>query len=324
MIVDGTSLAAISQAVRRLQQGQLVVLPTETVYGLAADARNPAAVEKIFRRKNRPASNPLIVHVADVAQLSQWAVAIPPVAYRLAERFWPGPMTLILPKAPEVSDIITAGQATIALRIPAHPVALNLLTAFGGGLAAPSANRFTQLSPTTASHVEQALGADLLIVDGGPAQVGIESTIIDCTAEPIKILRPGMLGCEAVSACVGYAVEYHTASEIKRPGAHWLHYAPKTPLIIQSAADILALSVTDVAVKCGFVVHTPEVARQLQQACLSVYVMPSEAEGFARGFYAALHGLDMASCQQIVVETLPATQSWYAVQERLAKAAAKK
>lgn len=309
MIIDGLTQTAIQQAALSLKRGDLVVIPTETVYGLAADANQPQAVEKIFHCKKRPHSNPLIVHIADVSQLTDWAVAIPLVAYQLAERFWPGPLTLILHKAPSVSDLITAGQATVALRIPAHPVAQQVLRAFGGGLAAPSANRFTEVSPTLAVHV--ALDEEVLILDGGPAQVGIESTIVDCSGEHVAILRPGMLSAAMISEVVGYEVCYQQALEIKRPGQHWLHYSPKAEVVL---CDHAALTQWSAMPDTGFMVYSsPLVA--VSCVCLS-----QDPDAYARDLYAALHRLDK-TCRRIVVELPPHTAAWYAVHERLRKAA---
>lgn len=317
MIVSANSPQAIEAAVEVLRHGGLVAMPTETVYGLAADASQVAAVAQIYLRKQRPANNPLIVHLADVAQLSDWAINIPAVAYRIANHVWPGPVTLVLQKAAWVPEIVTAGQASIALRIPSHPVALSLLQAFGGGLAAPSANRFTRLSPTTAQHVEQGLGKDLMILDGGAANVGIESTIVDCTGERLTILRPGMLGAAALSEIVGYSVQYHTASEIQRPGSHWLHYTPQAECCLMTSAALLQQQKCDLA-ETGFVVYSPSVAQALGSTRL--IQLSSEPAAYARELYAALHVLDAAVCRRIVVELVPDAPDWYAVRERLNKA----
>lgn len=308
MIINGQTPDAIQQAVECLKRGDVVVIPTETVYGLAADASQPQAVEKIFHYKKRPRSNPLIVHIADVAQLSDWAIHVPLVAYQLAERFWPGPLTLIVNKAPHVSDAITAGQATVALRIPAHPVALQVLRAFGGGVAAPSANLFTEVSPTLATHV--ALAEEVLVLDGGPAQVGIESTIVDCSGARLAILRPGMLSALMISEVVGYDVSYQQALEIKRPGQHWLHYSPKAEVVL---CDYAALTQLPAMPDTGFIVYSSKVAAPC--VCLSV-----DPDAYARDLYAALHTLDK-TCRRIVVELPPSTPAWYAVHERLRKAA---
>uniref|UniRef100_UPI002FDD1BFD L-threonylcarbamoyladenylate synthase n=1 Tax=Pelomicrobium sp. TaxID=2815319 RepID=UPI002FDD1BFD len=209
----------IAKAVDILRAGGLVAFPTETVYGLGADARNPEAVGKIFAAKGRPQHHPVIVHLAEAAQLEAWAVDIPDGARRLAERFWPGPLTLILRRGPGVPDAVTGGQDTVGLRVPAHPVAQALLQAFGGGIAAPSANRFGRLSPTTAQHVEAELdGAVDLILDGGACPVGIESTIVDCAGERPTLLRPGHIGREVLEEALGVRVEAPGPGAPRAPG----------------------------------------------------------------------------------------------------------
>ena len=318
MIRDATAPEAIALAARLLKAGELVAIPTETVYGLAADASQECAIAKIYALKQRPDTNPLIVHIADVAQLKDWAIHIPSIAYELAAAFWPGPMTLILAKAPWVSTRITAGQDTIGLRIPAHSAALALLKAFGGGLAAPSANLFTQLSPTNAQHVEQALGHNLLILDGGSAQVGIESTIIDCSQDRLAILRPGMLTASMIAEVIGEDIDYHAASELKRPGQHWLHYAPRASLTLLSASQLFAAYEQNDALTTGLIVYSEALSQRLSGVAL---VLSSEPQAYARELYSALHTLDNRHCQRILVELPPETASWYAVHERLQKAA---
>jgi len=180
-----------------LRAGELVAFPTETVYGLGADASSAAAVKKIFAAKGRPASHPVIVHIADMSELKHWAAEVPRAAWLLAEKFWPGPLTMVLKRAAHVHDVISGGQNTVGLRVPSHPVAQQLLKAFGGGIAAPSANRFGKLSPTTAAHVREELGdAVRIVLDGGACEVGIESTIVDLSREPPAILRPGRVSCD--------------------------------------------------------------------------------------------------------------------------------
>ncbi len=320
MIVDAYSQAEQARAIALLKAGELVAIPTETVYGLAADASQPAAVAKIFAFKQRPVTNPLIVHIATVEQLNDWAVAISPAAYRLAASFWPGPITLILNKALWVPDCVTAGQDTIALRIPSHPATLELLSRFKGGLAAPSANLYTHLSPTTAKHVERALGADLLILDGGPAAVGIESTIIDCSSNLPTILRPGMVSANMVSAVLGQTVSYDEASEIKRPGAHILHYAPHAKLqLIASALLVNDWPAMDLSTT-GFITYSNDIVWPMAAI---VQPLSSDPATYARDLYSALHYLDQRHCAQIVVELPPNAAPWYAVHERLIKASAK-
>lgn len=316
MIRDAACPEAIALAVDRLKAGELVAIPTETVYGLAADASQDSAIAKIYARKARPDTNPLIVHIASASQLSDWASHIPASAYQLAAAFWPGPMTLILAKASGVSTRLTAGQETIGLRIPAHSATLALLQAFGGGLAAPSANLFTQLSPTTAKHVEQALGDDLLILDGGPAQIGIESTIIDCSTDQITILRPGMLSAAAISAVLGRTIPYSLTAELKRPGQHWLHYAPRTPLYVMNL-NALKEALTD-ASNVAVIAYSKEA---WALSCAKLWSLSPEPDAYARELYAALHALDAEHFQCILVESPPLSDAWHAVHERLHKAA---
>ncbi len=226
----------IAEAAALIRQGEVVAFPTETVYGLGADALNPEAVARVFAAKERPAYDPLIVHVADVDALHQLAPAAPPVAERLARRFWPGPLTLVVPKAPLVPDIVTAGRPTVAVRCPAHPVALALIRAAGVPIAAPSANRFGHTSPTTAQHVLADLGGRIpLVLDGGPTQVGVESTVVDLTQTPPLILRPGGVSREALAAVLGEVALWRKAPRqgaeaTPAPGMLERHYAPRTPL----------------------------------------------------------------------------------------------
>jgi L-threonylcarbamoyladenylate synthase len=222
---------AIADAVTALHAGGLVAIPTETVYGLAADARNPDAIRKIFALKGRPADHPLIVHISGADQLEQWAVDIPEAAYRLAERFWPGPLTFILNKRADVPDEVTGGQGTVGLRCPDNALTLELLRQFKGGLAAPSANRFGRISPTTAQHVRDEFGAQApLILDDGPCRIGIESTIIDLSRAPARILRPGQISLEQL---LSYLPELQQGAQQNSPrvsGDLLAHYAPRTEM----------------------------------------------------------------------------------------------
>ena len=219
---------AIQQAADFLRKGKLVAIPTETVYGLGADAKNPEAVKHIFAAKARPADHPLIVHIPDKAVLTDWAVEIPETAYKLAERFWPGPLTLVLKKHPDVPMEVTGGQNTIALRVPNHPVALALLKAFGGGIAAPSANRFCRISPTQASHVEEELGDKVdLILDGGACQVGLESTIVDLSGGQPRLLRPGQISKSEIEEFMQEELELPKHSHVRAPGMMETHYSPE-------------------------------------------------------------------------------------------------
>jgi L-threonylcarbamoyladenylate synthase len=311
----------IQRAVALLRQGELVALPTETVYGLGADALNPEAVAKIFAAKGRPSDHPLIVHLPDAEQLTLWARDIPREAIALARAFWPGPLTLILKKEEGVPDIVTGGQDTVGLRVPNHPVALALLRAFGSGVAAPSANRFGRISPTTAGHVRQELGDRVpLILDGGPCEVGLESTILDLSRDVPVILRPGAIGVDDIARVIGRRprlpgeMEEMTAAP-RVSGALAAHYAPRTPLeLVDSASLSGRLLAGDVVL-----------ARTAQPAGLPAGVQwvpaPADAAGYAHDLYARLRALDEAGCVRILVEAPPVTPEWTAVADRLGRAA---
>ncbi|WP_301101459.1 L-threonylcarbamoyladenylate synthase [Propionivibrio sp.] len=327
-----------SRAVELLQAGQLVAFPTETVYGLGADAANPDAVARIFAAKGRPADHPLIVHLAGSAYLDRWARAIPNVAWELAEAFWPGPLTLILKRAPEVPYAVTGGQETVGVRVPAHPVALDLLRAYaqaGGGhsglcgIAAPSANRFGRISPTDAAHVREELGNSVaLVLDGGRCPVGIESTIIDLSRagdQPPRLLRPGHITPEQIATVIGIFPELPDVQQaVDTPrvsGSLDAHYAPLTPMQLVKTEQLSAFigGLQQDGRRCGLLAHTrrtPAVApaHALRQ-------LPDDAQGYARGLYAALRELDQAGNDLIVVEDIPAAPAWAAVSDRLRRAA---
>ena len=220
----------LETAIAKLQNGEVVAIPTETVYGLAADASNEDALRQIYTIKQRPADNPLIVHIGAADQVKDWASEFPPLAQKLASAFWPGPFTLVLPAKDNVSRIVRAGEPTIALRVPAHPLALQLLQQSGLGLAAPSANRYTQLSPTTAAHVESGLGQDLPVLDGGACQVGIESTIVSISGNDWQLLRHGMITEAHIAEVAAKPAKTALTDRPKIPGQHLLHYSPKTPI----------------------------------------------------------------------------------------------
>ncbi|MSQ59410.1 MAG: threonylcarbamoyl-AMP synthase [Betaproteobacteria bacterium] len=307
-------------AVRILRGGGLVAFPTETVYGLGADASNPAAVRRIFEAKGRPTAHPLIVHLATEDQIGQWAHDIPAAASQLASAFWPGPMTLILKRHARVLDEVTGGQDTVGLRVPAHPMAQALLQAFGGGVAAPSANRFGHVSPTTAAHVRDELGGRVdLVLDGGACDVGIESTIVDCSSGIPFILRPGKITGDDIRAATGLAPNLPTAAAPRVSGSLASHYAPSTPVVLVPSAAL------------------DEVARSMQ-APLAVLARrprpggwergtwreaPSEPEGYARALYAHLRELDRLRCNAILVEEVPPGMAWSAIADRLSRAAGK-
>jgi len=276
----------LAEAVEALRRGELVGLPTETVYGLAADAANPEAVRRIFALKGRPADHPLIVHLGEAAQIDAWARDIPPAARTLAQRFWPGPLTLILRRARGVHDAVTGGQDTVGLRVPAHPVALALLKAFGGGLAAPSANRFGHVSPTTAQHVREEFGEALpVVLDGGPCPVGIESTIVDLSSGAPRVLRPGRIGVDQLEGALGIRLEAGAVAASPRvSGSHDSHYAPRTP------AELVAGEA--LAARCAALAREGEVVRVIALGPLPADAqglgLPAQPTEYARHLYAAL------------------------------------
>lgn len=231
--------ADVARAVEVLRRGGLIGLPTETVYGLGADAGNPTAVARIFAAKGRPADHPLIVHLHRASQLTHWARDVPLAAWQLAEAFWPGPLTLILPRAPDVLDAVTGGLNTVALRVPAHPLAQQVLQQFGGGIAAPSANRHQQISPTTMQDVREELGDAVdLLLDGGPCSVGIESTIVDLSNEVLRVLRPGSITAQDLARVTGLAVDGSIDAMVRCPGRMQSHYAPQARVLLASIEQV--------------------------------------------------------------------------------------
>jgi L-threonylcarbamoyladenylate synthase len=315
--------AMITRAAELLRAGRLVVFPTETVYGLGANALDPAAVALIFAAKGRPAYNPLIVHLAESTQVSVVAAGWNDNAERLARVFWPGPLTLVLPKTDAVPETVTAGLSTVAVRVPRHPVAHALLSAAGIPVAAPSANRSTQLSPTTGEHVVRSLGdAADLILDAGPTPVGIESTVVDVTTPVPTLLRPGSITLDDLARVVGRIDRHGPAvkGESARPAPGMLdkHYAPRAKVVLVAPVDVGVRVEHERAngLRVGaLVVHasvepTPE-----------IITMPADPVGYAAALYASLHALDDAACDVIVVERLPETNAWLAVRDRLTRAA---
>jgi L-threonylcarbamoyladenylate synthase len=291
----------LEKAAGLLREGGLVAFPTETVYGLGANALDEAAVGRIFAAKGRPRSSPLIVHVATIAAARALSSAWPKEADALAERFWPGPLTIIVPKSAAIPAIVTAGFSSVGLRIPAHPVARALLEAAGIPVAAPSANRFTELSPTTAQHVRESLGEAVdFILDGGPCAVGIESTVISLAGERPCILRPGMISQPAIEAVIG-PVEAGAGAE--SPGQHPVHYSPRTPLILSDGTG-----------------DNPGSGRGVR---LDFHSMPADPAAYAERLYAVLHQLDREGYDWISVEAPPGTAEWAGVLDRLRRASRK-
>lgn len=309
----------IARAVAALRAGELVAFPTETVYGLGADAANAEAVRRLFKLKGRPADHPVIVHIGDAAQLDDYASEVPPEARRLAERFWPGPLTLILERAAHVPDIVTGGQDTVGLRVPAHPVARTLLEAFGGGIAAPSANKFGRISPTTAAHVAADYGQHApLILDGEAASVGIESTIVDLSGETPRLLRPGAITAAQLAEVLGSPPADPDADAPRAPGSLDKHYAPKAALRVVKRVEMIEILSTNrgrrVAV-LALEVNVPRLAAHL------VRVAPAVAAQYAQSLYANLRALDATGADLILVEQPPQTAAWAAVNDRLKRAA---
>jgi len=312
----------IERAVAVLRGGGLVAFPTETVYGLGADAANAEAVRKIFAAKGRPHDHPLIVHIADAAELTKWARDIPPSAHVLARRFWPGPLTLVLKRAPGVSDLITGGQDTIAVRAPSHPVARKLLARFGGGIAAPSANRYGRVSATTAEHVRHEFGDTVdCILDGGATHVGIESTIVDLSGAQGSVLRPGMITQRMLEETLGAPLAARSAASPRAPGALERHYAPRTPLMVMEADLMLELA-SSLSRQGKRVAVLARAARQPLIAGVTWIAAPADAAGYAHALYANLRRLDEAGCDAILAEAPPEAPEWAAIRDRLARACA--
>jgi len=330
MVLDGHDPLAIARAAQALADGELVALPTETVYGLGARADDDAAVAKIFAAKGRPADHPLIVHVLDAADAAHFAAQLPPVARRLMGTFWPGPLTVIVPRAAGVAAAAAGGQASIGLRCPAHPVARSLLAAARSlgvrGVAAPSANRFGRVSPTQAAHVADEFEADLLILDGGACELGIESSIVDCSRARPVLLRPGVLTLAALEAAAGEpltSTENEAANDgpaPRAPGTLAAHYAPRATVRLfdtAALADMLAKQWPP-----GVAVYS----RTALQACGPDGTwqrrMPDDARAAAQELFAVLRELDAAGAQQIWIESAPQAAEWDGVRDRLSRAAA--
>jgi L-threonylcarbamoyladenylate synthase len=312
----------IREAVAVLKRGGLVAFPTETVYGLGADASNPAAVARIYKVKGRPAGHPVIVHIGDAGQLERWAREVPEHARKLAARFWPGPLTLVLKRALGVGDYLTGGEDTIGLRMPNHPVALELLRQFGGdddgrrliGVAAPSANKFGRISPTTAEHVRDDLGDEVdLILDGGPCEIGIESTIVDLSRERPVLLRPGRVGTGDIAATLGATPEPRDRSAPRAPGTLESHYAPRKPLRLVAGDRWERGAWQNRAVLCFR-------ARPVGEKCAMWISASADPQRYARDLYSNLRALDASGCDEILVEEPPASAEWAAVRDRLARA----
>jgi L-threonylcarbamoyladenylate synthase len=332
MMLDSSE---IEQAARLLEQGKLVAFPTETVYGLGADATNPEAVAAIFAAKGRPSNHPLIVHVAHNADVERWASHIPAQADSLMKAFWPGPLTLILPRSSHVPAAVAGGQNSIGLRCPSHPVARALIAEFQhglGGIAAPSANRFGHVSPTTAQHVLDEFGdADespiAYVLDGGQSEVGIESTIVDLTrldsVGPV-VLRPGQIGVAQLAQCLGHLPMMPTLTDADAPrvsGSLVSHYAPITPLVLIDSAELVPLMRGLESVHRSYVVmHYSSLPKDNYHA-LAIKQLPADANAYAHGLYAGLRLLDTQGADVIIVERPPLSDEWQGINDRLRRAA---
>ena len=294
-------MSDVDRAIAVVRSGGLVAIPTETVYGLAADASNPDAVRRIFAVKGRPADHPLIVHIASGGLLGDWAATIPPAAAVLADACWPGPLTLLVPRGPRVLDEVTGGRPTVGVRVPAHPLTLELLARFGGGLAAPSANRFGRVSPTTADHVRADLGDDVdFVMDGGPCPVGVESTIVDCTVDPPQVLRPGGISAEDIASLLDISLGA-SAGLSRAPGMLESHYAPRSRVVLATSRSE---------------------ALQLASAYAGAEVLDDEdLARYAHSLFARLRGADDRGVTTVIAVLPPAIGIGHAIRDRLTKAA---
>jgi L-threonylcarbamoyladenylate synthase len=331
MILDGREASSIVQAAIELGRGGLVAFPTETVYGLGADASSDAAVEKIFAAKGRPSNHPLIVHVADAADALHFAASVPDFAQKMMTAFWPGPLTLILPRKAGVASASAGGQDSIGLRCPSHPVAQALLRAcreWPGrpvmGLAAPSANKFGRVSPTTAAHVQAEFEGSLMVLDGGPCEVGIESTIVDCTRGAPVLLRPGLIERGQIEAVCGSPLllqSQATGAAPRASGTLEAHYAPNAKLrlmdaaALQTALNLLGPDATHIAIYSRAILMTPAAGVIRRR-------MPDDAAATAQQLFAVLREFDARGVRLIWVETPPATPDWEGVLDRLQRASA--
>ena len=317
MKLDSADAGLLSQAVAALKNGDVIGMPTETVYGLAADAMNISAVTKIFALKGRPVDHPLIVHIADSSQLPKWAMAIPEEAYVLAQHFWPGPLTMILQKQASVPDEVTGGQNTVGLRCPAHPLALVLLQQFDGGVAAPSANRFGHISPTTAQHVRDEFGdAVPVVLDGGECDIGIESTIIDLSSKQPRLLRPGMISQDEIESVIGPIESNANHASPRVSGSLAAHYAPRTPMQMLPRTQLLRqyAQILQQGLRCEVLCldGLPDGVFGLS--------LDNEYHAYAHGLYAAMRELDSRHADRLLIEQIPQTSEWLAVNDRLDRA----
>jgi L-threonylcarbamoyladenylate synthase len=312
----------LATAVQALRDGELVAFPTETVYGLGAHAAYPAALRRVFELKGRPTTHPLIVHIDNTRYLTRWAREVPEAAQKLAERFWPGPLTLVLPRAENVHRLVTGGQDTVAVRVPSHPMAQQLLTAFCGGIAAPSANRYGHLSPTRAEHVREEFGSAVRVVlDGGDCRLGLESTIVACLEGKVQLLRPGAITLSELERIVGEVGTESSAHTPRVPGSSGAHYAPTTPLSVVRSNELedLVAALTHSGQRIGVLALQPPLGTYRLTTWINGGQRP---ENYAHDLYAHLRALDKAGCVRILVQEVPADERWDAAYDRLHRAAA--
>jgi L-threonylcarbamoyladenylate synthase len=310
----------VQQAVEALRAGELVAFPTETVYGLGANANNPDAVRKIFKMKGRPTTHPVIVHIDHPRYLQRWVRDLPAEAKKLADAFWPGPLTLVAKRALAVNDVITGGQDTVAIRVPNHPVAQQLLNAFGGGIAAPSANKYGSVSPTRAEHVREEFGDEIKVLDGGDCKVGLESTIIACVGDTLRVLRPGSISLSQLRAVVPSIQIGPNPSSPRVPGTTTRHYAPATTVNVVPSRRLEQVmnEFTGNHEKVGVLAQRPPGRANPYMTWINAGVRP---DIYARQFYANLRTLDKAGAKIILVEEVPQGEKWDAVRDRLKRAA---
>jgi L-threonylcarbamoyladenylate synthase len=326
MLLDGRDVVMVGRAAEALAAGELVAFATETVYGLGARADDDAAVARIFAAKGRPSEHPLIVHLAEAADANRFAATLPPVAQRLVDAFWPGPLTVIVPRALRVAAAAAGGQASIGLRCPSHPVAQALLRAARRlgvpGVAAPSANRFGRISPTSASHVAAEFGPELLVLDGGACEVGIESSIVDCSRGRAVLLRPGVLTRGRIEAAAGEPLQAADAAAPRASGTLAAHYAPRAALRLMDAAMLQSALQLLGAAPAGLAVYSRTVSPGASPAILRQRRMPADPDAAAHELFAVLRELDADGVRLIWVESPPDTPEWDGVRDRLQRAAA--
>jgi L-threonylcarbamoyladenylate synthase len=325
-LTKGADLAAVQDAVSLLKAGKLVAFPTETVYGLGADAQNWAAVSSLYKLKGRPTDHPVIVHLPGLDGIESWSLNVPSEAIVLGRAFWPGPLTMVLKRSDKAKDFVTGGQDTVALRVPNHPIALQLLREFGDGLVAPSANKFGRVSPTLAEHVISEFGEEIpLVLDGGACQVGVESTIVDLSGQGIRILRPGLISAEQIA----HALELSelprltkTEQTVRVPGNLPRHYAPATPLKLVSFDCLIALLEDEKSSGKRVLYGVISFKEPAKIECVRQWLTASSSpDSYAQSLYANLRTLDAAGCEMLLVEMVPETANWDLVRDRLQRAA---